>query len=584
MKKLLNNIFGSKYGLLALLVLLAAINYLASIFHTRIDLTREKRYTLSNATVSLLNQLDDQVRIDVFLKGDFPSGFRKLSNSTEEFLQLLKDRNGPGINYRFISPQDEIPGENGKRYEDTLIGLGALPINLTVQVKSGQENKRVYPIAILKYKDRQAMVNLYSGGKRMISAVEMNSAEALMEYQFAKALDGLIHSDKPLVGYSSGNGEPLIGSQVINGIAQYLDPSTADLEQTLRKDYQLFTLNLNSQPFIPDTFKVLIMVKPSLQFTEDEKLKIDQYVMRGGKLLVFLDNLHAEQDSLRFKPEIIAYDRNLNLTDLLFRYGVRVNPSLVMDLQCDFMPFGVGGSPENPQYEFLHWNYYPLFESRGNHTINKNIGLVAGRFVNPLDTINTPGIEKTVLLSTSANSRIISTPALISLNENRNTPEDAKFKQSNIPVALLLEGRFTSLFRNRVTKSQIDSLSSFGIPFRESSIDDNKIIIIGDGDLVLNDFSPQKGPLPMGLNFYTVGSQYEYQFANREFLQNCLEYLTNNPAIIETRNKDIVLRLLDSKKVEEQKTTWQFINIALPVLLVLLFGWGYQYARRRKWA
>ncbi|HET9430103.1 MAG TPA: GldG family protein, partial [Chitinophagaceae bacterium] len=259
MKKLLNNLFGSKYGWLALLVLLAGINYLASILHTRIDLTREKRYTLSAATLSLLNQLDDQVRIDVFLRGDFPSGFRKLSNSTEEFLQLLKDRNGPGIDYRFISPQDEIPGENGKSYEDTLIGLGALPINLTVQVKSGQENKRVYPIAILKYKDRQAMVNLYSGGKRMISAVEMNSAEALMEYQFANALDGLIHPDKPLVGYSSGNGEPLIGSQVVNGIAQYLDPSTADLEQTLRKDYQLFTLNLNSQPFIPDTFKVLIV-------------------------------------------------------------------------------------------------------------------------------------------------------------------------------------------------------------------------------------------------------------------------------------------------------------------------------------
>ena len=324
------------------------------------------------------------------------------------------------------------------------------------------------------------------------------------------------------------------------------------------------------------------MVKPSLQFTEDEKFKIDQYVMRGGNLLLFIDNLVAEQDSLRFKPEIVAYDRNLNLTDLLFRYGVRVNPSLVMDLQCDFMPFVVGGDASNPQYEFLHWNYYPLFESKGNHTINKNIGLVAGRFVNAVDTITVPGVEKTAILNSSANSRVISTPALISLNENRNTPEDEKFKQSGIPVAWLLEGNFNSLYRNRASKNQLDSLEKFGVPFRESG-NASKIIVVGDGDMVLNDFSPKEGPLPMGLNFYTMGSQYEYAFANREFLQNCLEYLVNNPAIIETRNKDIVLRLLDSHKVNEQKSTWQFLNIVLPILVVILCGWIYQQVRKSEY-
>ena len=254
-----------------------------------------------------------------------------------------------------------------------------------------------------------------------------------------------------------------------------------------------------------------------------------------------------------------------------------------MDLQCDFMPFMVGGDPQNPQYEFLHWNYYPLFESKGNHTINKNIGLVAGRFVNPLDTIKTAGIAKTTLLSSSSNSRIISTPALISLNENRNTPEDEKFRQKDIPVALLLEGNFSSLYRSRVSQSQMDSLQSYRTPYREVSID-NKIIVVGDGDLVLNDFSPKDGPLPMGINFYTVGSQYEYQFANRDFLFNCMEYLVNNPAIISTRNKDIVLRLLDNQKVSEQKTTWQFINIALPVLIVILFGWVYQQVRKKKYS
>ncbi len=583
MKKSLNKILHSRMGLFWLLLVLAAINFLSASFHARVDLTREKRYTLSPATRALADALEEDIHIDVFLKGDFPAGFRKLANSTEEFLQLLKDRNGARVHYRFISPQDEMEGVAGRSYEDTLVAMGATPINLTVQVKAGQENKRVYPVALVKYRGRQELVNLYSGGKRLISPVEMNSAEALMEYQFARTLDRITRDEKPLVGYSVGNGEPLVGSRNVGGMPQYADPRTAHLEQILRTDYQLFTLNLHQQPFIPDTFNVLIIVKPELQFTEDEKLKIDQYLMRGGRLLLFIDDLIAEQDSLRFQPEIIAYDRNLNLTDLLFRYGARVNPNLVMDLQCDFMPFMVGGDAGNPQFEFLHWNYYPLFESKGNHTINRNIGLVAGRFVNSVDTITVPGIAKTPLLSSSANSRIISTPALISLNENRNTPEDEKFKQNNIPVAWLLEGRFTSLYRNRVSRAQADTLSAFGVPFRESS-EETKIIVVGDGDMVLNDFSPNDGPLPMGMNFYTAGSQYEYQFANREFLQNCMEYLVNNPAIIETRNKDIVLRLLDSKKVSELKSTWQLINIALPVLLVILAGWVYQQVRRKKYA
>ena len=571
MKNIVNKIFASKYWWLLLLVILFAVNYIALTFHARFDLTKEKRYTLSKATKDLLKNLDDEVQIDVFLKGEFPAGFKKLANSTEEFLGLLKDRNSSKVHYRFISPQDEMPRLMNKTYEDTLIGMGASAINLSVQVKAGEENKRVYPVAIISYKGRQALVNLYAGGRRMITAVEMNSAEALMEYQFAKTLDGLINPSKPLIGYSMGNGEPT-------------DYKTYDLQQTLQQDYQMFLLDLKKQPIIPDTFKVLLIVKPTAQFTEEEKLKIDQYIMRGGKLLCFIDNLIAEQDSLRYTPETIAFDRDLNLTDQLFKYGVRINTDLVMDLQCDYMPFAVGGSQDNPQFEFLKWNYYPLFESGGNHTINKNTGLIAGRFVNSIDTINTPEIKKTPLLYSSANSRAISTPALISINENKNVPEDAKFKKKNIPVAFLLEGKFTSLYRNRASKSQIDSLNAAGIPFRNESIDGGKMIVVGDGDMVLNDISPKDGPLPMGMNFYTMGSQYEYQFANRDFLLNCMVYLVNKPGIIETRNKDIVLRLLNSQKVKDQKTTWQFINIALPVLLVLLFGWVYQQVRKRKYA
>jgi gliding-associated putative ABC transporter substrate-binding component GldG len=569
MKKMIEKIIASKFGWLILLVVLLAVNFLASVFHTRIDLTKEKRYTLSTASKELLASLDDKVEIDVFLKGEFPAGFRKLANSTEEFLQLLKDRNGANIQYRFISPEEKMPGTD-KAYGDTLVGIGATPINLKVQLKAGESSSIIFPVALMKYKGKQSLVNLYSGASRNISQQEINSAEAMMEYQFAKTMDGLIHTEKPMVAYSFGNGEPA-------------DARTFGLQQALQKNYQLFTYNINAQAAIPDTFKVLMLVKPTIQFSEEEKLKIDQFVMRGGKLLLFVDGLIAEQDSLRYKPETIAYDRNLNLTDLLFKYGVRINPSLVMDLQCDFMPFAVGGNSETPQFEFLHWNYYPLFDSKGNHSINKSLGLVAGKFVNSIDTIKVPEINKTILLSSSTNSRAISTPALISLNENKNAPEDAKFKQASIPVAVLLEGKFTSLYKNRVSKTQADTLSAIGTPFKASS-GENKMIVVADGDIVLNDVSTQQGPLPMGMNLFTAGSQYEYTFANKDFLLNCVEYLVNKPAITETRNKDIVLRLLDSQKVQEKKSLWQFLNIALPVLLVVLAGVVYQQVRKRKYA
>jgi gliding-associated putative ABC transporter substrate-binding component GldG len=374
----------------------------------------------------------------------------------------------------------------------------------------------------------------------------------------------------PAIVYATGNGE-------------LTDYRVIDLEQTLTKDYRFGPYDITRNQ-IPAEADVLMIVKPTLQFTEDQKLKIDQFVMRGGKVLLFIDNLIAEQDSLRFDKETIAFDRNLNLTDLLFKYGVRINTDLVMDLQCDFMPFVVGGTADKPQFEFLKWNYYPLFESKGNHSINKNTGLISGRFVNSLDTIAAEGINKTVLLSSSANSRTISTPAIISINENRNLPEDTKFNKKDIPVAILLEGKFTSLYRNRMAKSQLDTLTALGVPYRDKSETDGKMIVVADGDMVLNDMSPKDGPLPMGMNFYTMGSQYEYQFANKYFLLNSLEYLVNKPGIIETRNKDIVLRLLDSQKVKAQKSTWQIINIVLPVILIILLGWIYQEVRKRKYA
>jgi ABC-2 type transport system permease protein len=574
--KVLNKIIASKFWWLILLVIVFAVNYLAAVLHARFDLTKEKRYTLSKATKELVSKLDDKVQIDVFLKGEFPSGFRKLANSTEDFLRLLKDRNGSKIQYQFISPEEDMPGAN-KTYGDTLVGMGAVPINLTVQKKAGESSNIIFPVALMKYKNRESLISLYPRATGAISQTEINSAEALMEYQFAKTLDRLVNPEMPHIAYSVGNGEPT-------------DARTYGIQEALSRDYKLGMFDLNTQAKIstdtndPQRIDVFLSVKPTKEFTEAEKLKLDQFIMRGGRALLFIDNLYAEQDSLRFTKQTIAYDRNLNLTDQLFKYGLRINTDLVMDLQCDFMPFAVGGTSDNPQYEFLKWNYYPLLDANINSPVTKNTGLVASRFANSIDTIAVSGIKKTVLLASSNNSRTISTPAMISLNENKNVPEDVKFNRKAIPVAMLLEGKFTSMYRNQLAKSQLDTLAASGSAYVDQNKSDNKMIVVSDGDIILNDFSPKQGPLPLGTNFYTLGSQYEYQFANKEFLLNCLEYLVNKPGIIEARNKDIALRLLDSQKVKKQKGTWQIVNIALPILLVMLAGWLYQQIRQRKYA
>lgn len=568
-----------------LIVCIAAINFGASKIHSRYDLTEEKRYSLTGTTKDLLKDIKGELAINVFLKGALPAEFKKLSNSTQDFLSVLKETNPSKIRYRFIDPQDEVVP--GKTWRDSLQSLGASPINLSVQVKSGEENKIIFPYALVQYNGQNEVVNLFQSSKRNISVAELNNAEAMMEYQFASSINKMIFPEKPLVAYAIGNGEPT-GPETFS-LQQTIDPESVpkNVNQYFNSEdkssYKLGLFNLQTQKSIPDTFKVLIIVKPTISFTEDEKLKIDQYIMRGGKILWFIDNLHAEQDSLSFKSQLIAYDRNLNIQDLLFNYGVRINPDLIMDLQCDFLPFAVGGSLSNPQYEFLHWNYYPLFESRNNHIINKNLGLVAGRFVNSIDTVELAGIKKTFLLQSSANSRTISTPALISSNENRNAPEDALFKQHGIPAAVLLEGKFTSFYKSRISRAQMDSLAEFG-GYHETDSENNKMIVVADGDIVLNDLSSKIGPLPMGMNLYTLGSQYEYQFANRDFLLNCLEYLTSKNSIIKTRNKEIVLRLLDEKKVDSEKLKWQLINIALPIFLVILAGLVYQQIRRYQFA
>lgn len=571
----MKKVLASKYWWIGVLIALIAINYLASIIHVRYDLTQEKRYTLSSPTRNLLRQLNDPVSITVFLQGDMPAGFKKLSNSTEELLQEFQEWGKSNIQYRFQKPGEGMNDTARSNFIIYLDSLGLSPTNVKVQAKAGeaQEERLVYPGALLTYRGRELAIDLLKGQSAYGGTNSLNNAEALLEYKFASTIQKLTTDTVPLIGYLTGNGEPLTYN-------------VYDLiENTLKSNYRFDFVPIDSFHFIPRDFDAIVLVKPTIKFTDQQKLKIDQYIMQGGKLIWLVDNLYAEMDSLlRKQSDFIAFDRGLNIDDQLFKYGVRINKDLVQDLQSDQIPQVVGTYGGQPQIELLAWPYFPLLSPAFNHPISKNLDNVLSIFPNSIDTIKTAGVKKTILLSTSDNARTLSTPAIVSLNTLKTEEDMKSFNRKNIPVAVLLEGRFTSLFANRFGAVAADSTSGavsqarpFNQPFLPSSVE-NKMIIASDADLVVNVFKPNEGPTPMGFNQFT-----ERQFANKDFFLNCVEYLVNPSGILEARSKDLTLRLLDPKKVEQQKATWQFVNLGIPVILILLFGFIYNELRKRKY-
>ncbi|MBM3412637.1 MAG: gliding motility-associated ABC transporter substrate-binding protein GldG [Bacteroidetes bacterium] len=585
MKKILHKILANRLGIILALVLL---NSMASLSDWRLDLTEENRYTIDKVTRQQLKEINDPIEVTVFLKGEFPSGFKKLATSTEQFLSLLQKQNPGFFQYRFVSPLEEVG--KGKLWRDSLLSLGALNINLTVQKKAGQSSNILFPVALVQYKGQHALVTLLPGASRAISQTEINRAEALLEFQFTSVIDKLLHPRKPGIAYEIGHGQPT-------------DQRTYQLRMALQKDYELRTLDLTRQPAVPAGVDLLMLVKPTLQFSEADKLKIDQFVMRGGRLLCFIDNLVAEMDSFGRKPTIVAFDRDLNLGDLFFRYGARINPDLVMDLRCEVSYIQVGGTTDQPQNEFLPWNYFPLASAPAADNKLKTAGYVGLRFANSIDTVEAPGVSKTPLLASSTQARTISTPALISLNENSTIPENKSFNRSEVPVAMLLEGKIPSLFRNRIFGAQADSMKRAGIPFIAQS-SQGGVLLVADGDLVLNDYIPdvdQQGtydpqaplvPTEMGWNPYTF---FEYQtgggagryfipVANKEFLLNSVEYLISNPAISQLRAKEIRLRLLDGEKLNQYKLWVQLLLILFPLLLIIAGGILFQVIRKRQLA
>lgn len=564
MKKILQ----SKYWWLACIVGVVAINYIAALVPLRADLTQEKRYTLSPATKKLIKGLGDRVSITVFLDGDMPAGFKKLAGSTREMLQEFRELSRANIQFNFQKPVNEaFPGEISA---DSLMKLGLRPTNVRVRTKAGEgeEQRYLFPSALINYNGRITTVDLLQGQDMTGGIQSLNNAEALLEYKFAHAIQKLSAEKVPNIGYLIGNGQPL-------------SYNVYDLiERTLKPSYGFGFVPIDSVRSIPHDFDALLVVKPTIPFSDDQKLKLDQYVMQGGKVIWLIDKLYAEMDSLmRRQSDFVAYDRGLNLDDLLFKYGVRINGDLVQDLQCDQLPMVVGNYGDKPQMDLQPWQYFPLLNAYNNNPVSGNMDRVLSIFPNSLDTVKATGIRKTVLLASSANSRTLATPAIVSLNSVKTEDDIKTFNRPHIPIAMLLEGRFTSLYTNRLPQGVLDTMAGiYKQPFRAASAEESKMIVVADGDIVANVFTQKEGPLPMGYNQFT-----NYQYANRDFLLNCIEYLVNPSGILDTRGKSYTLRSLDPAAVEQQKTLWQLINIGVPVILVLLFGFIYQMIRKRKY-
>ena len=575
-----------KYRVVAALLVLVALILGSQLFTVRLDLTEDKRFTLSPSTIKMLSETDSTIRVEVFLTGELPADYKKLSIAVKDVLDEFNVPASGRIEVTFKKPGEDLEQDSLKAMlYDSLARMG-VPFEKTSIVSEEADittNQLIIPAALVYYKksQRPVVVDLRSSKKvyRQFNVINeepqedveatRNAAEALLENKFAVAIDKLTRKSVPTVAYVVGNGEPT-------------DFTVNDLGESLRNDYRLGVFDLKQGYPDASIIQTLIIVKPTQPFSEEDQLKLDQYVMNGGHIIWFIDKLYAELDSLkRTEGQYTAFDRGLGLDELLFKYGVRINPDLLQDLNCSKIPLVVGKNPDGSiRMQRMPWPYYPFLNSRTPNPVSQNLDRVLPIFPSSIDTVMARGIQKTILLATDTNSRRVSSPAIVSLNSVQREEDLYSFNQSYVPVAVLLEGQFNSLFANRLPQGVMDSVQRVtGKPFLKTAVKAGKQIVVSDADIVTNAISNTTGPLPMGMI-----PMENYRFANREFFLNSIDYLSSDKQLFESRNKTVVLRLLNKQKVKEQKMRWQLFNTALPVTFVLLTGAVFQGWRRRKYA
>ncbi len=534
------------------------VNLLASTYFFRIDLTEDKRYTIAPVTKQMLQDLPDDVVVEVYLEGDFPAGFKRLQQSVRETLDEFRIYAGGNLRYVFIDPTAITDEKSRNEYFQQLAMKGIIPTNLKATEEGKQVERIVFPGAIIKYKGKETAVNLLKGNLAASADQRLNQSVEGVEYELATGIRKVAFQGNKIIGYITGQGELEM-------------QQTTDLLGSLQEYYRVARGELSQIPTLKG-LDLIIVAKPTQPFSEADKYKIDQFIMNGGKAVFFVDALNANMDSVG-AGGMFAMPYNLNLDDLLFRYGVRLNPTMIMDLNSGFIPLVTGYMGDRPQTEMVNWRFYPLLNNYSKHPITRNLDAVYSKFIGTIDTVKATGIRKTPLVYTSDYSRVLQAPVPVTLEEARMEVNPELFKAGQQPVGYLLEGKFTSLFRNRPAPAGVAEQN-----VKEEGAE-TKIAVFSDGDLVRNDINPRTGQAyELGFDRYN-----NVKFANKELAMNTIHYLLDSEGLINVRSKEIQLRPLDKVRVKEERTRWQLLNLVAPIVLLALFGIIRYYMRKRRY-
>lgn len=550
--------------------ILLMIGILSSYFHARFDLTADRRYSLSKPTKQMLQRIDDEILFRVYLDGDLPAGFQRLQNSVREMLDEFRAYGGENIQYEFIDPAENPNQQGRERVFRKLYEKGLDPTNLQIKEKDGSTaQKLIFPGIIVSYAGRDVAVNILKNHVSASAETNLQTSIQSLEYDLTFAINQLLTPEAPIIGFLRGHGE--------------LTPEQMeDMAYTLGKFYTLRQVDATPELVSTDsagqlTYRALVVAQPLSRFSDAEKFMIDQYVMAGGRVLWLIDNTTASIDSLSHGREVQAMQLDLNLDDLLFNYGVRINANLIQDMQCAVIPVNTALVGQPPQFAPAPWVFSPIITPTDNHPLTKNLDMIRIDFASSIDTVGRDAsVEKTILLTASDNCRMVPLPARVDLSiiGERIAPE--AFTHSGLAVGVLLEGEFRSAFANRPL--QIDGFSRQ--QFRRES-EPTRMIVISDGDIIRQQFrqnGDQREPLPLGYDRYT-----RQTFGNKEFLLNAINYLCGFDELMESRSKEFKLRMLNRAKIPEQRTTWQMLNVVVPVLIIVAFGLIFNALRKRRY-
>lgn len=544
-----------------LLGILVLVNVVSSFVFTRIDLTEDKRFTLSDASKRLVGNLKDVVFIKVYLAGEFSPGFSRLSQSTRELLDELREYSNGNLEYEFIDPSANTDETERKNLYSQLYQKGIQPTTVEERTNEGVKRTYIFPGALVSYSNIEMPVQLLKSQLGVPPEMILNNSIQNLEFEFCNAIQKATDPARPAIGFLEGHGE--------------LDTlEVADFAETLKASYALKRVRIDGQLTALKDIKLLIVAKPDSAFNEQDKFIIDQFVMKGGKLLWLLDPIIASMDSMERRGEMMAPAQDLKLDDMLFRYGARVNYDLVQDLLSSLIPVVTGMVGNQPKQQLLPWYFFPVMTPQSKHPIVSNLNSIKGQFVSSVDPINVNGIKTEVLLTTSKYSRISPAPVRVSLGVMQYKPDPADFPVKNVPVAMLMEGEFTSLYKNRIPPAISENKE---IGFKESSVKTG-MVVVADGDIMRNDYLKGQ-PVPLGFDKYT-----NMTYGNKSFLLNVIDYLCDDSGMMVIRNKDYRLRLIDPAVLEANTQPLKLINLLSPLVLILLFGVFKFYKRRRQYA